>query len=101
MMNVYMDKLVVAWAILAVFVICLAFYRKWVTRSEDDLVHLHEYEAPKVSQQVVMAHRVNLIDHWGQSLTVVALVFGVALAAVYLYEAWLVSSRLDYLNAIK
>jgi hypothetical protein len=100
-MNSYMNAFVIAWAILASFVISLALYRKWVARSEDDLVHLHEYEAAKVSDQATMAHRLNLIDRLGEGLTVVALVFGLGLVAVYLYGGWVMTSKVEYLNALR
>ena len=40
------------------------------------------------TDQVSLAHRLALIDRWGKSLTVVVALYGVALAAIYLYQVW-------------
>jgi len=38
--------------------------------------------------QVALAHRLASIDRWGKTLTLIVAVYGVALAAVYLYQIW-------------
>jgi hypothetical protein len=37
---------------------------------------------------VALAHRLASIDKWGKTLTIVVAVYGVALAAIYLYQVW-------------
>jgi hypothetical protein len=37
---------------------------------------------------MALAHRLESIDRWGKTLTVVVAVYGVALAAIYLYQVW-------------
>jgi len=73
------------WGVLALVVVCLIFYRRAVTSREDDSIHL---EGGIASDQITLAHRLELIDRWGKTLTIAAVVFGLALAGVYLYQVW-------------
>jgi hypothetical protein len=47
-----------------------------------------------IHHQEDVAHRLDVIDRWGKVLTVVSFVFGLALAVVILYNAWMASTRL-------
>ncbi|MBI1787608.1 MAG: hypothetical protein HYR60_08680 [Acidobacteria bacterium] len=87
------EVLVVLWTILAAVVIALAVYRKWVARGEDDSLHVLEDAVTEVPRQAAMSQRLDIIDRWGKILTVVALVYGVALAVVYLFNVWTESSK--------
>ncbi len=81
---------VVIWAVLAIATLGLALYRKLVSASEEDLVHLGPGEERRIPQQVSLAAKLEGIDRWGKILTIVTVVIGLAMAALYLYEAWLV-----------
>jgi hypothetical protein len=81
---------VVAWSILAIATLGLALYRKLISAGEEDLIHLGPGEEGRIPQQVVLAGRLKAIDRWGKSLTVVTVVIGLAIAAVYLYQAFMV-----------
>ncbi len=84
-----MTTLWIVWLILTAFVIGLGLYRKFVSRfREDDLVHLAEGEAKLIPNQVAAARSLDRIDLWGKALTVVDVVFGLALLAIFLYGAW-------------
>ena len=85
--------LVVFWAVMALMVLLLAGYRKVVAMHEDDLVHLHENQAPLIQQQNIVAHKLDVIDRWGKGLTAAAVIYGLMLAAWYLYQAWVESSK--------
>lgn len=78
----------IVWAALTVAVIMLAVYRKVEARHERDFVHLAEAEAPAISEQVTMAQRLDRIDYWGKTLTVVDIAFLVVLLGVACYNAW-------------
>ena len=80
---------VVSWATLAMVVIALAVYRKVVSVHEDDSLHVSDREAELVVQQQILARKLDWIDRWGQILTVIALVYGLALAGSYLYMGWI------------
>jgi len=91
-MNIDFRPFIILWAVLAAVVIALIFYRRSVAQAEDD--SLHVLEGPKVAeQQVVMAHKLEVIDKWGKVLTVVVVVFGAILGALYLYQSWVQMSH--------
>jgi len=73
------------WGLLALVVVFLIVYRRTVTSREDDSIHL---EGGIATEQVTLAHRLGLIDRWGKTLTVIVVVYGLALAAIYLYQVW-------------
>ena len=78
----------IAWAALTVVVIMLALFRKFSTRHEDAYVHLADAEAPIVTEQVTVARKLDKIDYWGKTLTVVDIAFLAVLLAVVFYNAW-------------
>jgi len=84
-MNINLLPYAVFWGVLAIVVLFLVIYRKSVADREDDSIHL---EGGVSSQQVALAHRLELIDKWGKTLTVIAVVYGVVLGAIYLYQVW-------------
>jgi len=85
MNNINLLPYAIFWGVLAVAVVFLIIYRKQVSSREDDSIHL---EGGMPAEQVELAHRLAIIDRWGKSLTVLAAVFGLALAAIYCYQIW-------------
>jgi hypothetical protein len=81
---------VVIWATLAIATLGLALYRKLVSNSEEDLVHLGPGEERRIPEQVALASKLKMIDRWGKILTITTVVIGLWIAALYLYQAWLV-----------
>ncbi|MBV8827998.1 MAG: hypothetical protein JO108_02085 [Acidobacteriaceae bacterium] len=74
------------WMLLAVVVLALALYRKFVSaHDEDRYVHISEGEARFIPHQVAVNSKIDRIDRWGESLTIIALVTGIALGCVYFY----------------
>ncbi|HUI43984.1 MAG TPA: hypothetical protein VL523_18630 [Terriglobia bacterium] len=73
---------VVPWAILALVVLGMAIYR--------NLLGIHEnpvHVSPTAGMTEVKAFRKeDLIERWGQRLTVITIVYGFVLAIVYLLE---------------
>lgn len=86
-----MFTLWIVWALLTVAVITLALYRKFATRNQDAFVHLAEAEAPIISQQATVARKLDKIDFWGKTLTVVDLAFLIVLLGIVSYNAWRIS----------
>lgn len=86
--------LLLCWAILAITVIGLAFYRKFVARNEDDFLHVANANNEVLGNQTALAHRLESIDRWGKMLTVVLVVATVLLAGVFLFNAWQESNQL-------
>jgi len=79
---------VALWAVLAVAVIGLIVYRRFVSASEDDMIHISDASGTVTSQQVTVAQKLDQIDKWGKMLTVVAVTYGVVLAGIYVYQSW-------------
>jgi hypothetical protein len=77
------------WSVLGLLVLGLALYRKLITtHQEDDLVHLSEGEGRLIPRQVAVNAKIGKIDRWGEVLTVVTVLGGLAIAAAYLYGAF-------------
>ena len=81
-----MTTFVIFWAILGIATLALALYRKFVSMREDDYVHLSAGEERLIPQQVATFKKIGAIDRWGITMTIVTVVFGLALAALYLYQ---------------
>ena len=79
--------LTVLWALLALVVLALIAYRKIVSLKEEDTLHLGNAMAS--AEQVFVANKLDQIDKWGKLLTVIALVYGLLLAAAHTYQIWL------------
>ena len=90
MADINLTPAVVIWAILAVATLGLALYRKLISASEEDLIHLGPGEERHIPEQVSLAARLKAIDQWGKTLTVITVMVGLAIAAVYLYQAFLI-----------
>jgi hypothetical protein len=77
------------WCVCALAVLGLALYRKILTfHGDDEFLHLAAGEERLIPQQVALAHRLDVIDRWGKALTVFTAGAGLAIAAVFLYQAW-------------
>lgn len=77
----------VLWVLVAIVVLALVAYRKLVSLQEEETLHLTN--AAEANHQAVIAHKLDWIDKWGKLLTVIAVVYGVLLAAAYTYHVWL------------
>ena len=86
---------VIVWSALALLVLMTAVYRKVVAREEDNLLHLHGNEGNVVQHQADVAHRLELIDRFGKSATIMVTLLGLGIAAAYFYAGW-VNSALPY-----
>jgi hypothetical protein len=80
---------IILWSLLGLVVLALALYRKVIMQhEEDELIHLSAGEERLIPHQVALTAKLNKIDHWGEILTIVAVVSGLAMAATYLWGAW-------------
>jgi hypothetical protein len=82
-----MTPYVIFWAVLGFGTLGLALYRKFVSMREDDYLHLSAGEERLIPQQVATFRKLTTIDHWGITLTIVTVAFGLVLAGLYLYRA--------------
>lgn len=83
----------IAWAVLALVVILLAFRRKNVSSQEDDTLHLGGGAEEHVKQQEDVAKQLAGLDRWGKILTVVLVLTGLALGIAYGLQIWETTSR--------
>lgn len=89
-MNLNFTPYFVIWGAMALAVIAMLFWRKSVASHEDDSLHVSGGEAS--SRQVAVAHKLEVIDKWGKTLTVVTVLFGLLLAALFVYQGWVQAS---------
>jgi hypothetical protein len=85
-MDISFVPFTVIWALLAIVVLALLVYRKLVSSKEEETLHLAD--ATEANHQAVIGQKLEWIDKWGKLLTVVAVVYGVLLAAAYTYHVW-------------
>jgi hypothetical protein len=79
---------IVVWVVLGVVTLALALYRKLLSSSETDVVHLGAGEEKEIPKQLALAARMDSIDRWGKVLTVVVVSVGICLGMAYLYLAF-------------
>ena len=82
----------IAWAVLGAIVAALALMRRSVSSHEDDSIHLSA-GSTAVSEQLTTARKLEGIDKWGKILTIVLVVTGVILVAMYSLAVWESTSR--------
>lgn len=90
MADINLTPAVVIWVILAIATLGLALYRKLISASEEDLIHLGPGEERRIPEQVALAARLKAVDRWGKTLTVVTVAIGLVMASVYLYQQFLI-----------
>ncbi len=74
-------------------VAALIVVRKVAARNEDDTVHVNAVQVN--AKQTAMAHTLEVIDRWGVTLTVIVVVYGLALLGVFLYNSWVQGQQLN------
>jgi hypothetical protein len=65
----------------------LAAYRKFVTREEDDLVHLGEGSMQHAAKQVALAKTLEQLDKFTKILITATVLYGLGLGAMMIYQA--------------
>jgi hypothetical protein len=74
------------WVILALIVIGLALYRKFLSAHEEDrYLHLAEGETKQIPHQIAVNQKITLLDRVGEFMTIFTLIAGIALACLYVY----------------
>ena len=91
-MNISLIPFIVLWIVLAAVVLAMILWRQVVSRHEDE--NLHVMDTGAVSHQVEIAHKLDVIDKWGKLLTIITVVYGLVLGALYLYRSWIEMSRI-------
>jgi uncharacterized membrane protein len=89
-----MTPYVAVGALLALSVLVLAAWRQVMDLHEDDSIHLKEAEAGMVKNQVDLDQRIRVVDRVGKTLTVIAVLYGLAVASWMIYRQWIESAKL-------
>jgi hypothetical protein len=90
-MNINLLPFVVIWALLALVVLALYFKHRSLARQED--ASLDVLESAAVAQQhLTLEHKLEGVDKWGKTLTVIVVIYGLVLAGLYLYQTWVQGS---------
>ena len=84
-MNLDIRPLIAVWAVLALAVLALFIRRRMVSSHEDDQLHVMSAANP---QQVIVASKLEVIDKWGKIMTVITVLFGVVIAALFIYSTF-------------
>ena len=92
-MNLNLFPFVVLWSVMAIAVLALIVIRKRIASGEDDTLHVMEGDARMIPHQQELAHKLEVIDRWGKSLTVVTVVFGMIVGALWVYQGWVSASN--------
>jgi len=87
-MSINLLPFTILWMIMALVVVGMLGYRRWVSRNEDDTLHVMDSDAGIVPQQAALSVKLESIDKWGKLLTVIALVYGLLVGCAYLYQSW-------------
>jgi hypothetical protein len=87
-MHLDLHPFLILWLIVIAGVVVLAFRRRSVALQEDPALHLGMAHASTAAEQVAVAKKLEQIDKWVKLLIIIAVAFGVLLAAAALYKAW-------------
>jgi hypothetical protein len=92
-MNLNLFPFEVLFAIMALAVIALIVARKVIASHEDDTLHVMDGDAAMVPHQREIAHKLEVIDRWGKSLTAFTVIFGLIVGALWVYQGWVANSN--------
>ena len=73
--------------LLVIATCAMAGYRKFVTREEDDLVHLGEGSMQHAAKQEAMARTLAQLDRMTKILITVTVLYGLGLGGMMIYQA--------------
>jgi hypothetical protein len=73
--------------LLVIATCALAAYRKFITREEDDLVHLGEGSVQQGAKQVALAKTLEQVDRFTKILITVTVIYGLGIGGLMIYQA--------------
>jgi ABC-type uncharacterized transport system involved in gliding motility auxiliary subunit len=92
-MNINLTPFMILAALLLTSVAAMVIWRKVVAREEDDNLHVLDAK-PRISQQLTMAQRLEVIDKWGKLLTIVTVGYLLIVAALVIWKQFTVGGNL-------
>ena len=85
---------VTSWAVLAFVVLVLGIYRIRMGRRDDATLDVFASDSVAAQQQHAV-HKMKVVDIWGQALTVIAFLYGLAIVGYYLYNVWVEGTKIQ------
>ncbi|HEV2351608.1 MAG TPA: hypothetical protein VG028_17390 [Terriglobia bacterium] len=82
------------WSVLALVVLAIGVYRITLARRDDRSLDLMVQDEHVIADQKQAVKRIKTIDHWGQALTILTVLYGLAIAFVYFYQVWQEATRI-------
>jgi hypothetical protein len=92
-MNMNLFPFAVLWAVMALVVLALIVIRKRIAAGEDDTLHVMEGDARMIPHQQEIAHKLEVIDRWGKSLTILTVAVGLVIGGLWVYQGWVTASN--------
>jgi len=83
------------WSVLAFVVLILGIYRLRLGRRDDVTLDVLASDPGVLAHQKEAVHKIKVIDVWGQTLTVLAFLYGLAIVGYYLYNVWLEGTKIQ------
>jgi uncharacterized protein YxeA len=76
--------------VLALIVVALFLYRRWLENHDDPYIHLHNdsHDSSIITTQTSMAKRLDSIDKLKNGLLVAVILYALAIIAMAVYQAW-------------
>jgi hypothetical protein len=80
----------IAWGILALIVVALFLYHRWLENHEDHYIHLHSdsHDAAIINTQAMLARRIEVVDKIKNALLIAVILYALAIASFAIYSAW-------------
>jgi len=77
-------------AVLAVIVVGLFLYHRWLENHGDHYIHLHNdsHDATIVNAQTSMSKRIEALDKLKNGLLIAVILYALAIAGMAIYNAW-------------
>jgi uncharacterized membrane protein len=88
-MNINLMPFLYVFAVLVAGVLVLFIMRKKVASHEDDTLHVSGAVANVITEQAEVAQKLEQIDRWGKTLTIITFIYGILVAAAWVYKGWM------------
>jgi phage terminase Nu1 subunit (DNA packaging protein) len=89
-----MVTLMESWLIMLAVLIVVALYRKWLARTEDDTVHLSDFEGRIVHHQATLAKQLERVEMAGKVITIAFVLYTLTLIGRIIYLGWMDSLQM-------
>jgi hypothetical protein len=87
----------ILFGVLAMALVAMYMYRRYLENHEDHYIHLHNdsHDDSIVNSQTAIGKRMEMVDKVKTGLIAAVIVYGVAIAAMAIYQGWMASGKLS------